>query len=835
MKKKRLLSILLVCVMLFGMVAGCGKKETPQNNKKPAQSSANEVTVAEIKQKYGAKDDGKMLPLYNLDANEPLKISLKYTPEDERSVFSIHTDEKCLKESEVMLMWGADSYMPTGPKTYEVKPIMAPLSGPTTEGLWGNVSNYYIKFNYDITAEKETKLDEPMIVPMSIKSPAEIPNVKYEVKDGNFVLKWTEVKGATSYKVYQRQVIKLLETTNIAPKGKEEAFVGNFPSLVAEVKADTFTYNDWLSDGKEGMTKVESSDVNGGFIISRQNQGVNGEYYVTAVVDGKESLFSEGVSTTSLALPKEFESGTSLLYSTYESANDLPKTVNLIYVDGTVHSHNVSYTTKAGSENVEYKIDGTSMVGVVTVKADTDEIKTDASKPESTGGFVQAENNIPQNAPTNVPTVNDGKTSAEDIKAEVSDNKQDKDSDKGNESISDKDDKNESVNDNKVDNKEEESTKPVVDDIKDNQNNKTDKEETTDENTEKTVVEEQIENTEKVVEEGNKESVKVDKDTIVNADNAAEEYLALSMISGKAEISIAAFPEIQNWSILSDVFTKVMYQNPMILGVRSYGYDYGTMTLTVNYDYEVSEMAKKQDEIKAEGKKIIEQIITKGMSDAEKRRAIYDYLEKNTKYDDNALESAEKNNFMGVDDKYKDSFSTYGILVNKVGVCQSYAFTFDYLCELVDVECVTVTGAMYGYLPHAWNRVLIDGEWLTTDVTNNETSVGIKDFMYENPDKVVMAFCYVEDDMYYTSDESGKYKSESIEYSKYKDCVVENKDDLFTYVKDNAKAGEELEFLATYQEFESDDVTEALKEAGVKEIGSSIVLGGYVWVEIENR
>lgn len=840
MKVKKFLSILLVLTMLAGTIAGCGKKETEQSNKKPSQSSASTVSVTEIKKKYGETDEGKVLPLYNLDPNEPLAISLKYTPENEREVFSIHTDEKCLEASEVQLMWSASSYMPTGPKTYEVKPIMAPLSNSNTEGLWGNVSNYYIKFNYDITAEEAKKLDEPVIVPMSIKSPAEIPDVKYEVENGNFILKWKEVKGATSYKIYQRQVIKLLETTNVAPKGKEEAFVGNFPSLVAEVNSDTLLYSDWLSDGKDGMTKVESSDVNGGYVISRQNQGVNGEYYVTAVVDGKESLFSAGVSTTRLALPKEFASGTSLAFNTYESVDDLPKTVNLVYVDGTERSHGVTYEAKSGSANVTYKIDGTSMVGYVTVKENADEIKVEDAKPENTGGAVSAENNIPQNAPASVPTVNDGKTSAEDLKTEVADKNDtsDKDSTSVTDNKVDKDDV--SVKDDEKNNVSENIDENTDAGVKDDSDKTevTDKKEDTDteaegtEVEEKTIVEEQIENTEKVLKEANKETVEVSDDTVVNADNAAEEYLALCMVAGKTEISLSAFPEIQNWSILSDVFMKVMYQNPMILGVRSYGYDYGTMTLTLEYDYDASEMAKKQEEIKTEGKKIIGQIIEKNMTEEEKRRAIYDYLESNTTYDDAALESAEANNFMGVDDKYKDSFSTYGILVKKVGVCQSYAYAFDYLCELAGLECVVVTGAMYGFLPHAWNRVLIDGEWLITDVTNNETSTGVEDFMYENPDKVAEAFCYVEDDMYYRSDEAGKYKGASTEYSKYKDCMVENKDALYTYVKENVKVGEAIEFLVTYPEFNSDDVVSALRDAGVKEIGSSMIIGGYVWCEI---
>lgn len=810
---KRFLCLFCALVLVLGMFAGCSKKEPAQNENgngnQITQLKGETVTVAQLKQKYGETDEGKLLPLYNLNANEQLKISLKYTPTDEREVFSIHTDEKCLDASKVALMWSPNSYMPTGPKTYEVKPIIAPLSNSDTKGLWGNVSTYYIKFNYDIDAETETKLETPVIVPMSIKSPAEIPNTHYEIKDGNFTLTWTKVEGATSYKIYQRQKIVLFETVNLAPKGKEEAYVGNFPMLVKEVDANTFSYNDWMKDGNCGQSKIKSDETIGGFIIGHQNQNVNGEYYVTAVVDGKESLFSAGVTTYSLNLPHSFASGASLLHNTYESKEDLPKTVNIKYVDGTVKPHNVIFEAQGDSKYVTYKIEGTSLTGVVKVNSGAQEVKPDANKSEGTGGFVPVENNIPQNAPINVPTVNDGKTT----------------------------DNNNKPTTQKPDTKPQEPISPVEPDeptpepdttpVPDTKPSEPEKP-----TEEKTIIEQQKENTEKVVEQANKENVTVPDGMIVNASSAAEEYLALNMIAGKSEISLAAFPEIQNWSILSDVLCEVMYQNPLILGVRQYGYDYYTMTLTIKYDYDVAEMQTKQKEIMAEGKKIVESIITKDMDDATKRRAIYDYLEKNTTYDDAALESAEASNFQGVDNKFRDSFSTYGILVNKVGVCQSYAYTYDYLCELVDVECITVTGDMMGYLPHAWNKVKIGNEWFTTDVTNNEKSMGIKDFMYENPDQVAYAFGYIEDDLYYTQDEANVYKGTSTEHSKYKDCTFDSKDKLIKHIKDNAKAGATIELLATYENFDSDDVIEALKETNVQELGSSVIICGYVWFEI---
>ena len=768
------------------MFAGCslGKKEDAGIGQN--QLLANNITVAELKEKYGETDEGKLLPLYNLEANEVLKIPFNYSFDNPKELFSIHTDEKCLPESEVNLMWGQNSYMESDFKYYEVKPVSPPLASSNMDSLWGGVSNYYIKFNYDCNAETPTKLSEPVIVPMSIKSPVEIPDVNYEVKNGNFTLTWSKVEGATSYKIYQREIIKLLETTNIMPKGKEEAFKGAFPMLVAEVDANTLSFNDWMNDGKSGQTKTKVDDVIGGYAISGQNQNVNGEYYVIAVKDGKESLFSNGMSTCGLPLPKEFANGTSIFANTYETVEELPKTANILYVDGSTKVHNITYETKDDSNKITYKVDGTDIVGFVNIKSSVENVEVNNNSNDEVGGFIETENNIPQNAPTNIPTINDGKNDATT----------------------------------KPNNKPVEPSVPT--------------EPSTPEKTdEETIVEQQIKNTEEVLEEANKETVvDVGDGFIVNADSAAQEYLARNLIAGKTEISIAGFPEIQGWSILSDILADTIYQNPLILGVDQYGYNYYTMTLEIVYDYSTSEIESKQKEIIAEGKKIIKEIITSDMNDEAKRRAIYTYLENNTVYDDAALESAEKNNYMGVDAKYNDSFSTYGILVKKVGVCQSYAFAFDYLCELANIECIMVTGDMMGYLPHAWNKVKIGNEWFAIDVTNNEKSLGIKDFMYENPDQVSYALGYVEDDLYYSDNEKGVYKSSDTQYSKYKKCIVNNDAELEKYIKQNAKPNTTIEFIATY-EFENDTIIDALRKAGVKEIGSSMIMCGYVCVEIK--
>lgn len=77
-------------------------------------------------------------------------------------------------------------------------------------------------------------------------------------------------------------------------------------------------------------------------------------------------------------------------------------------------------------------------------------------------------------------------------------------------------------------------------------------------------------------------------DAMINADSALEEVLAKNMIAAQDKISLKAFPEAQNFTTLSDVVLKVMYQNPLILGVEGFEYNYGTLTLSIHYNESAS-------------------------------------------------------------------------------------------------------------------------------------------------------------------------------------------------------------------------------------------------------
>ena len=205
----------------------------------------------------------------------------------------------------------------------------------------------------------------------------------------------------------------------------------------------------------------------------------------------------------------------------------------------------------------------------------------------------------------------------------------------------------------------------------------------------------------------------------VFAYSALSEYLAINMLSGNEKIDISMFNEASDLDYLLDCFMEAYYQNPLILMVDGLDISRDGSTLFVIYGQTQQEQARKQEEIKQEVKTIVGQIIKGDMTDLEKEIAINNYLCESAEYDYDALENAMENDMMP-DKKFDDSFTAYGILVNKVGVCASYAASFKLLADMSGLDSIVVTGYLNGYLPHAWNRASVNDEWMTLDVTNND-------------------------------------------------------------------------------------------------------------------
>ena len=99
-----------------------------------------------------------------------------------------------------------------------------------------------------------------------------------------------------------------------------------------------------------------------------------------------------------------------------------------------------------------------------------------------------------------------------------------------------------------------------------------------------------------------------------------------------------------------------------------------------------------------------------------------------------------------MDEKFNDSFTAYGVLINHVGVCASYSAAFKLLADAAELDSIVVTGYLDGNLPHAWNKVMLDGQWNIVDATNNDNEV-IQNALFNLSDSAAYA-TLVEDDRF---------------------------------------------------------------------------------------
>ena len=101
------------------------------------------------------------------------------------------------------------------------------------------------------------------------------------------------------------------------------------------------------------------------------------------------------------------------------------------------------------------------------------------------------------------------------------------------------------------------------------------------------------------------------------------------------------------------------------------------------------------------------------MSDVEIALTVNDYLTANVTY------SYQSDGVTPSDDVW--AHNLVGWATKGEGVCETYAESYAYLCDLFGLECWTVTGNdLQSGVGHAWNILKLDGEWYNVDVTWND-------------------------------------------------------------------------------------------------------------------
>jgi transglutaminase-like putative cysteine protease len=136
-------------------------------------------------------------------------------------------------------------------------------------------------------------------------------------------------------------------------------------------------------------------------------------------------------------------------------------------------------------------------------------------------------------------------------------------------------------------------------------------------------------------------------------------------------------------------------------------YDYQLIIIPIYYSTVEEEL-----EVDAKVEEILEGLnLGKKASEREKVQAVYDYICSNVNYD-----HVHENN----SHYHKDS-TAYAALVKEYASCQGYAVAVFRLLKELGVECRVVVGTGTNNQGedefHAWNEVMVDGEYYNIDAT----------------------------------------------------------------------------------------------------------------------
>lgn len=123
------------------------------------------------------------------------------------------------------------------------------------------------------------------------------------------------------------------------------------------------------------------------------------------------------------------------------------------------------------------------------------------------------------------------------------------------------------------------------------------------------------------------------------------------------------------------------------------------VSFSVRYAYTPEEVADFQAEMQPVIDTYLERL-AECESDYEKTEVLYRKLIREVAYD---MDAENNQNILSV-------------FLGKKTVCQGYACATQYLLQQVGIPCTIITGTAQGQ-PHAWNMVLLDGDYYYLDVT----------------------------------------------------------------------------------------------------------------------
>jgi len=201
-------------------------------------------------------------------------------------------------------------------------------------------------------------------------------------------------------------------------------------------------------------------------------------------------------------------------------------------------------------------------------------------------------------------------------------------------------------------------------------------------------------------------------------------YLARSLIAQEPEIDVtwiqASGRDVR--AVVRDAMDEAMLQNPYAY-VNGWSMSIGTVQVRVQPDYTYSAAEAERRRV-ATASAVAAIVATPEVAQAADARgkvtAIHDAVLRAATYDKAAGDAIASGVTSSESPQVAESQQAYGILVDGTAVCTGYAMTFQLLAQASGLQSVVVTGVATSGVTtggHAWNRVLVDGQWLVVDTT----------------------------------------------------------------------------------------------------------------------
>jgi len=127
------------------------------------------------------------------------------------------------------------------------------------------------------------------------------------------------------------------------------------------------------------------------------------------------------------------------------------------------------------------------------------------------------------------------------------------------------------------------------------------------------------------------------------------------------------------------------------------------------------------ERIYEQARAVLRRIISKNMTDFQKLSAIYEYVVHNVRYDHDAVANKET-----IPAYENTGYFLEGVFDYGRAVCDGKSKAFVLLCGIEGIRALRDYGyGEEGSAGHAWNYVLLDGEWYLVDTTNGDVSVAM--------------------------------------------------------------------------------------------------------------